>query len=156
MMPPPLDPLVTVLVVMVFPRTWAVDEPTMAMPPPPTPPLQIVNDRTLLAIVFLSITGDPDRTNRPPPSHDTLSRMMLFRTIGDASRIQMPPPSPKEGVANVARPLRIVKPSITDPAPSPDANVTTEPEELPSMIVAAAPSVLRTVIAFPAKSIRPT
>ena len=73
------------------------------------------------------------------------SEMVLLMMVGNASWHRIPPPFP-------ASPLMMVKPSRIEQALSPFWNFTTESEKPPSMVVTAAPSVLRTMMALPRKS----
>ena len=81
----------------------------------------------------------------PAPEHAPLSTIQLPMMLGAEFWMSTPPP------LKLLAPLRTVNPANTALRVSPEANVTTEPARLPSMMVTAGPCSLTTVIALPRK-----
>src|SRR4051794_21815749 len=136
------------LVSIVFPISWTVPAPAIETPPPPMPPEQLawrLSRMTLLRIVaaeneawiapasqyVLPVTMLPSMSAGPP---DT--------SIAPLSTLLPPPP------------LRIVNPRSVGVSPASVAIFTTTPRLQPSIVVAAAPPELWTVMFLWAKSIR--
>ena len=81
----------------------------------------------------------------PAPEHAPLATIQFPMMLGAEFRMRTPPP------LNEFAPLRTVNPVSMALRFSPEANVTTDPARLPSMMVTSGPSSLATVIAFPRK-----
>ena len=145
-MPPPFPP-VRELSVMTFASITAALAPLTLMPAPPTPPEHPL--RTFPVIWLSTIRGEPKLTLIPTPSQPLFPVMTLPSIVGEAFDTATPLPKKPP-------PLVMVNPRSTAPRPSPELNVTTTPPAFPSIVVAAGPASLVTMIAFPEKLIRST
>src|SRR6266508_1483510 len=129
--------------------TCAVPAPATRMPPPPSPPSQFGR---LSETVLSRIVAAENCALIPPPEQLRLPLTRLPSMRAGPPEVKTPPP-PLEAASY---PFRIVNPLRTGVWPAPATILTTPPDWFPSMIVAAGPSVLSTVISLSRKSIRST
>src|SRR6266511_5324147 len=129
--------------------TCAVPAPATRMPPPPSPPSQFGR---LSETVLPRIVAAENCALIPPPEQLRLPLTRLPSMRAGPPEVKTPPP-PLEAASY---PFRIVNPLRTGVWPALATILTTPPDWFPSMIVAAGPSVLSTVISLSRKSIRST